>query len=45
MKKRQTIVTNVYEKHIFVCDIKVSIEQNQFKDVVFVRQNVVSYNY
>jgi len=33
-KKHKTIVTNVYEKHFFICDIKVNVEQNRFKEII-----------
>jgi len=33
-KRYKTIVTNIYEKHFFVCDIEVSVKQNQFKKIV-----------
>ncbi len=44
-KRHKVIATNIYERYFFICDIRVSVEQNQFKEIIFIRQNLVLYYY
>jgi len=44
-KKYKTIVTNVYKRYSLIYDIKVSVKQNWFEKIVFVKQDFVLYNY
>jgi hypothetical protein len=36
-KKYKTIITNIYKRHFFICDITINIKQNRFKEIVLVK--------
>ncbi len=44
-KKYKTIVSNANKEQFIVCNVRVDFKQNRFKNIVFVKQDIVSNNY